>query len=224
MTPYNFSPEAVILTTIQNLLSFVRTNYNDCQIANTPNESYLYKVFDGNKFERYNYYEQAVGILITTKKDQRHFTVDLSFNKQKNSPPSAFISLGQEVPTYNGLGMDEGYNNSLAHGDTVDQTVYTRAFNTQFDLYIYSDQYLEVIVLYQLIRCLLISFTTHLEVMGLRNLSTPGKDIDKYPDFLPKDFFFRAISLRFFYETEAPSFEPYNSYSNLIFHNILKPE
>lgn len=222
MKNYNYAPEITVLNVIQNLLSFVRKNYKDCELANTPTESYLWKIFKGDQFERYDYYEQIVSILITQKNSQRHFTIDYSFNRDKNTPPSAFISLGQETPSYNGLGLDEGYNKSSQHEDSVNQSVYTRAFNTQYDLYIYSDQYLEIIVLYQLIRSLLISFTPYIEVMGLRNFSTFGKDIDKYPDFLPKDFFYRALSLRFFYETEAPAFQVYKDYADIIFQNIPK--
>ena len=70
-------------------------------------------------------------------------------------------------------------------------------------LYIYTDNSNETILLYEVYKSLLISHKQQLEILGLRNITISGQDISEYPDFLPKDFFFRVLSIKFNYRTTS---------------------
>lgn len=220
MTPYIYNPEIVLLSAIQNLLNFVRKDLKDHATTNTPEQSYLYKVFNQSALENYDYYNECKVILQNNKNSQRYFTVDIAFNSAKNVFPSGYIALGAEQEVGNGMSNDEGYDTSFGHGDVNTGAVYTRRYGTTYLLYLYSDNYLEVAVLYSLMKTLFISFTDHLAVMGIGNLTVAGQDINQVPDMVPKNTFLRAMSIRFEYETAAPSNSPYPSYNNIIYQNF----
>lgn len=169
---------------------------------NVEQESFLYRLFGDYKLQRYEFYKESKIVFSRKTDDPRKIFVDITYNKKKNGPVNLFLSLGSESYADNVLSVDEKQTLNSTD-ESVD--IYSRRFDRSMSLYIYTDNSNETILLYEVYKSLLISYTQELDLLGLKNMVVSGQDISEYPDFLPKDFFFRVLSIKFNYETSSSS-------------------
>lgn len=209
-------PEFILLSTIKNALKLIEADFNLCETEGRQDESYLYRVFGEAQIERYNYYEQAKGVLFKKKDDPRKLTVDLMYNMTMDKVPNIYITLPGEQHNQNAIMVEqeeEPYWNT--NGSYTNK--FTRRKSATYAIYITSDNSNEVSLLYHLIDCIMISATSALTLSGLYNLTQGGQDIQLENDKVPKHFFIKALSIGLQYGRTAPDFSGTPMFTNLIF-------
>ena len=197
------SPDIILFSFLNMATLDVTNNLKEHLNSNTPQESWLYKVLGEYSIQRYNFFKEAKSIFLRDETSENRIFVDITYNKKKDGPINIFLSLGSEnYGSENALGLDS------KNTDNLDNTGYSETYSRRFDrnmsLYIYTENSNETVLLYDVYKSLIIAFTPHLELLGLRNIRLSGQDISEYPDFVPKNFFFRQLNINFNYETEAP--------------------
>lgn len=204
-------PEYVLLKTVQNLLTFIRKNYND---ATDKDKSYLRRLLKNNGLERYDLIKQAEAVFIQEEDHPRFLEADLMYNMHKEGAPSIHITLPAEMSSANGMGMDEGYKKPIeeANGFT---SVFTRRYQSTYNVVITSDNSNEVTLIYHVLRALITSALPSLHVSGLEGARLGGQDVLIKTDLMPK-LFIKAISISLEYETSAP-----NLFTDPVFHSLV---
>lgn len=119
----------------------------------------------------------------------------------------------------NGIGSDQGYQDELfidteynPDGSMLTQgshtPVFTRRFQSTYNIVITSDNSNEVVLIYHTMRALLIGLIPSINLAGLQNLAFGGQDVQLYSGLAPKNMYVRAITVTLQYETSAPSIFP----------------
>jgi hypothetical protein len=101
----------------------------------------------------------------------------------------------------------------LAQGSTT--PVFTRRFQSTYNLVITSDNSNEVILIYHTMRALLMALIPSISIAGLENIAFGGQDVQLYSGLAPKNMYVRAITIALQYETSAPSIFPQPLFSDL---------
>lgn len=230
------TPEIILFNTFKAVIKAVRDDYAANVADNT--KSLLYQVLYNNsattndgKIQRYNLFEQAVKVFITTEDDLRHLDVNLFFNAKRASIPTLHITLPSEQEKNNSLGIGEGINEPLYIPDTTTPTAYKRTFNRRFtattNLVITSDNTNEIVLIYHFIRSLIISLMEGLSLTGLENLKLSGGDININTDLVPQGIYSRVIGISYEYNAEGIELSQHlvNIFNNIVVNaTIIIPE
>lgn len=210
-------PEIVIQTTIQQLLDFVKRDYNG-EVDKT--NTFLYKAFFGQKVGNFDYYEQAKDLFLRDKNHPKEIGVRMFFDRSRAHLPTIHLSLPSEQGGEgDGIGFDQGYQENIFNSTEREiTTVYNRNFNTQYNIIISSDNTFETLLIYHTLRALLISTYESLEMNGLRNPKFGGRDLQLNSDIIPPNVYIRALTLDVFYEIAIPKYV-----SDKIISNINNP-
>ncbi len=197
------APEVILLEKLKSITSFISSDLKNNK--NNEQNSYLYKLLQHLKLERYGYFDEIKTIFLASGKDTRRMNIDIVYNMQVTKYPSIYLNLGSESYGENGMGMDEGYRSILDENETY-KTIQTRRFNANYSLTIFTDNSNEALVLYHLYKTLLIGFTQSLSMEGIENLKISGQDISKYQELnSPGNIFLKLIGITFQYETSVLS-------------------
>jgi hypothetical protein len=78
-------------------------------------------------------------------------------------------------------------------------------FDVAYNIVITSDNSLEVICIYTLLKSTLIGIFDHIELSGIRNPKLSGQDLQLNSDIVPPHIFVRGVGLNFSYELTVPS-------------------
>lgn len=210
-------PEYVLLKTVQNILTFIRTDYEN---ATDKDKSYLRRILKYNALERYDTVKQAEAVFIQESDNPRFLEADLMFNVHRDGAPSIHITLPAENTQNggNGMGTDERYRDSIIETDDEEnvigvRTVFTRRFTATYNVVITSDNSNEVTLIYHVMRSLLISSIPSMHLAGLENVRLGGQDVTINSQ---QKVFIKAISIYLEYEASAP-----NLFTDPVFHNIF---
>lgn len=203
-------PEIILFNAVQGALKYIRLNYAN---ETDKNNSYLRRVLSGIAFQRYDFVAQAEQVFLCDVDNARFLDLDLMFNMQKNTLPTMYLSLPAEgiQSGGNGIGLDEGFIEDVTTDEDY-YSVFTRRFQATYNIVITSDNSNEVILIYQTLKALLISFIPSMNMEGLENINIGGQDITITQDSV----FVRAISVSFQYDTSVP-----NPFSDPLFQNII---
>lgn len=201
-------PDVILKDTLEKALAYIRAEYEG---QTDKTNSLLYAMLAGIQADKYNYYEQAVAVLMTKKDNPRHFYIDLMYNMKHDSVPSMHVVLPSEQPAQNGMGLDVGSNAPIFSGtgsNTKYQEVFTRRKRATYQLVITSDNSNETVFLYHFFNLLLLSLSTTLQFKGLENISVGGGDLQLYrPQTGPSNgLFMRTISITLEYQIKAIDF------------------
>lgn len=194
-------PEIKLLNFFKLAISEIRGDLKDSTSLET---SWLGQLFESTRLERYSFLEQSSKVFNTKVEDPRHIDIDVSYNKKKEKLVNLFLSLGTENFSQNVLNQGQENGDELLIEGGEFKKVYSRRFDRIINLYIYTDNSNETILLYEVFKSLLIAFSDHLEIIGFRNITISGQDISEYPDFIPKTFFYRVLTIKFNYQTKVP--------------------
>ena len=201
-------PELVLCKIIDGCLIHLKNDYNTNHIAGTDDQSLLYKMCNGLVWTGYNYYREAVDLFTRDHTHKRKLEVSMFFNAQRASIPTIHISLpGETGGVGDGLGIDEGYQpTEFINTDDEDsfRAQYTRGFNSNYNILITSDNTMEVLLIYAVLRAMLISVFDTIELDGLRKPTIGGNDLRIEGSIVPPNVFIRAITLNFMYEVDVP--------------------
>lgn len=210
-------PEVVLLDTITNLLKVLKTDYNGLA-SDKKEESLLYLLFADLKLDRYGMFDQAVKVFITDIDDPRNIEVGLIFNAKKNKLPSIHLTLPSEnevnTPMSNGEGYEANINQDLldVNNEVVEyrsRLVFSRRFQSRYNIVITSDNSTEVVLIYNVIKALFISVHNQLSVLDFQNIKLGGADLTINSELVPKNVFMRAFSISLEYFSSAPSLHKY---------------
>lgn len=198
-------PEMVIYKTLKAIFSTIKADFAE----NPEEETMLYRFFkkdeNGNdiKWETFNHYDQAKDIFIN--KDTE---IHLGYNLEVAGMGCVHILLPSETGSPLGIGADENYQDPITTTDGMAneyrQAVFTKKFDSTYQLMITSENTLEVLLIYNFIKACFISLNAHLELAGLRNPRFGGNDVNIQSDKVPTHIFHRSFSLNFFYEVHVP--------------------
>lgn len=195
-------PEINIKNILGVILAFIKTDYDN---ASPKTQSYLYHILNGLKIEKYDFYTQAVEIFTRDKGHPRKIEVNYFFNAERSNIPSIHITLPQETPIADGIGIDDGFNGNEVDG-TTGKKLYNRCFTANYHIVITSDSTIEVITMYHVIRSMLIAAYNDLMFAGIQNPKISGGELQLNSDIIPINVYARALNLQLMYDVPALSF------------------
>lgn len=198
-------PEVKINEVLRTILKVVEVDYRDHL---DEKHSILYKIFGDSRVEKFGFFDQAKEIFLRDNSHPRKIETRMLFDAARAGLPTVHTTMPMESPGGDGIGVDQGYNaDDLDEKNKEVTPVYNRAFETRYHLMITSDNSLEVILMYHLLKNMLISVFNHMEFNGIRNMKISGMDLQINSDMVPPNVFVRGIELSFFYETQVPAFQ-----------------
>lgn len=208
-------PEFQLYNLVETLVTYVKS-----ELQTNPDESktILYNIFNGVKFGKLDLFELSKEFFSRKKDHPRQLEIRLGFDASRAQIPTIHITLPSERSGPNGIGVDEGYLDSII--DDVDKTitpVFTRTFENQYAIIVTSDNTLEVILLYNLLKSLFISITESVELAGLRNVKFSGQDVQLNASLVSANIFARGLMLDFFYELSVKRLLSQPLINNILF-------
>lgn len=203
-----FIPEIQIAQTLNNVLTIVRNNHNDAVTNGQEDRSLLYLLFNNTLLGRYDFYENAKHLIITTPQNPKHLQVKLSYDQNDaGSASGIFLSLASDTNKNDSLSIGEGDRDELVFDNVSGQDEYikqySRQFSTTYQLVIITENKNETSILYNLFRCMIIACTEHLAMEGIINLKLGGQDL-RVNMAVPDRLFMRAITMNFEYIVVTP--------------------
>lgn len=187
-------PEQIILQAVKGLLTLI-------------DEKYLYAVFGDLQLpgNNYNYFENAKEIFLTRDNTSpRKIEANLFFNRNRASLPTIHIGLpGEVLGEGNGIGFDPSEDFMTETGLEI-QEYFSRTYNSRYNMVFTSNNTFEVLIMYNVMRCLLQGNVQVLEESGLRNCKFSGNDLN-LSDYLTPEIYARALFIDCIYDIKAPS-------------------
>jgi hypothetical protein len=193
-------PNLKIKAILEILVGVVRADYSTKKTANLESESWLYRCFNGIKYGNFDYYKQAIEILINRDQNnikQLNIRNGFSLVDKPNTPTIHIHVPGEQQGGVNAIGLNldtnQFYENSV---DTDFNEKYARSFEGDYDLMITSPNYDEVELLYRFLQALFISAgdTFNENFDGVFKFS--GKQIIVNPDTMPTPMFIKVWSIK----------------------------
>lgn len=199
-------PEIILFRVLHGIVHFIRQDIENNSA--TPEKSVTYSLLDGLKLGRYDFYEEAKKVFSRKGTHPRALDLRLFFDAGRAHLPTIHLNLPSENQTEGGIGLDVGYEpTDFNEVDGVSTEFFTRAFDTQYNFMVTSDNTFEVVMIYNLLRGMIISYMHTLEFEGIRNPRLSGQDLQIYGEIVPENVFMRAITLSFMFEASAPSLD-----------------
>lgn len=212
-------PEYVLLNHVDKILAFIRADYIE---QTDKNNSFLMKVLNGNAIERYDLPTQAKQVFINNDvTNPRFIEAHLMWNMKREGLPTIHITLPSEQTQNggNGMGTDEGYRDLeiIDEGEETEKEfkVFTRRYQSTYNIVITSDNSNEVIMIYHVIRAALNSTIASLHLVGLENVNTGGQDVQLVQGMASKNMYMRAVTVSLQYESSSPDI-----WNNPIFRSL----
>lgn len=196
-------PENLLFNGITGLLAFVE---NDCK-TQQKEQQVLYRMLRNIHFNNVYYYDQAVKLFSRENANPRFLEASIGYNLERASMPHIHILLPSESITTT-IGQDEGYLSPDFNEEN--QTLYsthTARADATYNLMITSNNSIEVIMIYHIVRNLLMGIQYQLETIGLYNIQFLGQDLtlDNGMIGVPPDTFHRNLGIRFHYDIKIVS-------------------
>lgn len=199
-------PEIVIYDILTNIVKLLRKDVSDH--SSDEANSILYKLFAEDesgkelKLNTYKVYAQAKAII----NNKGNLSVNYGYNQKVANMLSLHILLPSENATMT-IGADEGYlkDDVIEGGELVGrQMYYTQTFKSTYQILITSNNSAEVMVIYNILKCMLLMLVDELEFKGLRIPEFSGNDIMMQDDVIPVPIFHKVINISFQYEHNVP--------------------
>jgi len=201
-------PEILVAEVVETVLKVIEVDFSKHV---EEKDTLLYYILGSNEYKKYNFFEQAKDIFLREYDHPRKIAVRMLFDAQRASLPTIHITMPQESNDSDGIGVDEGYSENTFNTDgTTFHKTYTRAFGVQYNIIITSDNSLEVLLIYHLLKAMLISIFDHMELSGIRNPKLSGQDLQMNSDIVPVNVFVRGVGINFMYEEDIPAIQEEN--------------
>lgn len=206
-------PEFILLDTFQKSINFLRFD-----LQNANENTFLYKLFNTTSLQTYNFYEQLKSILARGVDEKRFLTIELMYNSEREEPPSIYISQPSEQQSSdNAIGMGDDSQNYKLNADGSTTIELNRRYSATYDIVVSSDNSLEVVALYHLLKSLTVVLVPYLHSQGLQNIKISGQDLTQYSEIVPKAFYVKALRLQLDYSTLVPEQTSQQSLKNFLF-------
>lgn len=201
-------PELTIHTFLKDMIMIIN---NDYAFHPDKKKTILYKMFnlDDNdtkmKLNKFDFYEQAVSMLIKTNSDVRKLEITLGYNLSRMELPTIHILLPSETSSETqGIGNGIGWDADDQFESTEDgRFMYlNKNYDATYNLLITSDNSSEVVVLYNFFKYMITVLTPAMELSGLQSLRIGGGDLQFMEELIPTTVFHRNLNLSFMYENK----------------------
>lgn len=202
-------PEHIILKTVNDLLTTIRTDFKNKQNEGRIEESLLYLLLNDQEVSDRSLYDEAVKIFITTPQNPKHFNCTLSFDHNDTKIPQLYVTQPAENPMNNSIGIGEGDQEEITFGRNAPEqdeyrVQFMRRYNATHYILIVCENRIEMTVIYNVLKAFLVSCINHFELEGLSNLQIAGQEL-KMRNEIPDRLFQKAIVMTFQYEQVSPS-------------------
>lgn len=216
-----FIPEITIHKVISGVVNFIKRDLRE----NLKEKTYLYKLLKEKRVGDYNFFEQASEIFLRDKDKTNQLTVKLFFDSKRAEIPTIHVLLPSESTGQNGLGLDLGHVEPDYDDLEGTQTPYfTRRFKTNYQVVITSNNSLEVIMLYHVLRSAVISSMNQFNFLGIENLALSGGDLNLHPDIVPATVFVRGFNMNFDYDVSVPDTQEYFMINDFFVEGEISPD
>lgn len=201
-------PDILIINTLNKILNILRDDYNTHVAAGTEDRCILYLLFNDVSLGKYNFYDNAKQLIITTPEDPRHLEVRLSYDHTSTTWSNmVYVTLASETANANSLQVGEGDQEEIVFDNaSPDQDEYRKQFmrrySTAYTIMILAKNRNEMLVLFNLFKAMMVACINHLSLEGLSNIKIGGQDL-RYAGS-ETGIFSRGINLNFDYEQVVP--------------------
>lgn len=194
-------PEVVLYNLLQNSIKLIREDLKE-KGANEQ-QTLLYRIMglDENnnelKLNIYNFFKQARKIFEVKDNLRVYYGYNLS--------TTTGVDICILLPSENGktaTGADEGYQVTEENGQI--QKYNTQTFECNYQLMITSNNSMEVLTIYTVLKSVLLMLIDQLELAGLRNPRFSGQDVVMQEDLTPVPLFHKVLNIEFLYEHIVP--------------------
>lgn len=213
-------PELIIYDNLIKLFNFINIDFIS---KSDEADTLLYHIFktDINSanltFNKTDYYQQAKAMFILRNSDSpRKLEVNMGFNMERSHFPTVHIMMPSESPGASPIGTNLGYSAGIggdAEGD--EYQVFTVGFSAAYSLLITSDNSLEVLLVYILLKSGFIGLKTQMELDGFQNVTFGGSDIMFNSDLMPQNIYSRNFNLNFGYDFSGRDIFALGSVNNI---------
>jgi hypothetical protein len=199
-------PEIILNRVLKFFFKFLK---EDIEENSDPTKTLVYSIFKEDRhglsknIETFDLYNETLRILM--KKEIRVF---MGYNMEVSGTGCVHILLPSESGKPLTIGGDEGYVEYQESGpeeDAKTSAVFTQTFDATYQLMVTSENSLEAVIIYNLMKACFLSLFEHLELAGLRDIKTSGQDLSMQSDLVPPHVFHRSLMIGFFYENNVPS-------------------
>jgi hypothetical protein len=218
-------PNLKIKKVLEQFIAMIILDYED-KVANTlESESWLYRVFNGVEYGGFDFYEQAVNVIVGRGENSpKRLSVKIGWNFSKSSNPTIHIVAPAEVQGgENAIGMSEDtnkfYNNN--DGTFVAQTL--RSYDGDYELMINSDNEYEAELIYRFLQALFQSAYDTLQTTFSGTFSFSGKQVLFDPEVIPYNFI-RVFSIKINNTIGVPKFTLTNYLTDVRFDALMVGE
>lgn len=209
-------PEIVLYNLLEAIFEAIRVDFHN---HTDERDTLLYSYFGDIKAHKnkYKWFDQAKDLFLREEDHPRKIEVEMFFNSERARIPTVHITLPGEQATGDGIGVDEGYQEAEFYDkDLTFRHVRTRMFDAQYQILITSDNTLEVQMLYNFVRGMLISIFDKVELAGLRNPKLSGQDLRLDSSLIPEHIFVRALGIHCQYEVDVPEYFTSEMIANIL--------
>jgi hypothetical protein len=200
-------PNLKIKTVLDQFIGVIRLNYAEKKAANLEQESWLYRVFGGVKYGNFDYYTQAIEILINRDTNNpRMLNIRNGFSLvDKPQTPTIFINVPSEkMEGINAIGFGFDSNDFYENSDSSRTGKYFASFGGNYELMITSMNADETELLYRFLEALFISANDTLALTFDGKFDFSGKQIMINPDLNPNGLFMKVWTISIQHKTIVP--------------------
>jgi hypothetical protein len=199
-------PEVVIYDLLTKIVKFLREDLS----SNADTDTFLYKILGVDeagepiKMNLYNYFTQAKKMI----ENPQNLSVNFGYNIKVAKLASLHILLPNERAT-SPIGEDEGYieEDVYEDGEKIGVQQYlSQMFESTYQIMITSMNNVEVNVIYNILKSMLLVLVPQIELMGLRVPTFSGNDIVMQDDLAEVPIFHKVLNITFKYEHIVPKF------------------
>lgn len=173
------------------LIEFIRQDLIDNAL--TPNESWLYREFNGIVLDDTNFYTQLKHLIEKGDDDRQKLEVRLMFDKDRANLPTIHIHYPSETVQGGDNTLNTGYMGIEVINDH-NVNLYARSFVGQYELIVTGGNSLEVVMLYEFLDGLLIAGADTLSY-NFDKFEFSGKQLMPNQDIIPYLIYYRAIGV-----------------------------
>lgn len=183
-------PNLKLKKILNQLITIIQLDYQDKLAANLESESWLYRVFSGVKYGSFDFYDEAINILISRDENSpKKLEVKIGWDFSHSSRPSLHIVAPSEVSGgENSIGMSEDTNQYYLNDDDTNIDKVRRDYEGVYEIMINSDNEFEAELIYRFLQSLFQSAYATLQNSFAGTFSFSGKQVMFDPEIIPYNF------------------------------------
>lgn len=196
-------PELALYDLIEKMTTYLSS---DLAGAVSDEETLLYSILGDNEYKGSLYFDKAKKIFLRAKENPRKIRFQLYYTYEIEEIPTISISAPVDQPASGADSLGGGENSYLDKVLSPEETnpFFTRNFQSTINIIVTSKNVEEQVILYNVYRALLVGFLPVLDLMGFRNPSLSGRDMQVDPELINSNAYVRIISISYFYEVSVP--------------------